>query len=393
MPGAEVDVLVAGGGPAGLIATLAFAHAGRSVLCVDPARPVTTEGAEGADMRSTAFLTPSVDLLTRIGLWDRMAAHAMPLQIMRIVDAGGATSVPRLTRDFDAADLGERPFGWNLPNWLIRREAVAALPEGAFRPGTGVASVAPREDRAMVSLSDSTRITAKLVVAADGRDSPIRESLGIGARTIRYGQRALAFAVTHDRPHGNVSTEVHRSGGPFTLVPLPDREGKPSSAVVWMERGAEVRRLAALDEGAFNDAMTERSGGVLGRLRLVTRRADWPIISRIADRFAGPRVALIGEAAHVVPPIGAQGLNMSLADLSALVDRTRGDDPGAAAALAAWDRTRRPECLARVMGIDALNRASMVRARPLRDLRAAALGVLHGAAPIRQLAMRAGLGA
>lgn len=393
MPGAEVDVLVAGGGPAGLIATLAFAHAGRSVLCVDPAPPVTTEGAEGADMRSTAFLTPSVDLLTRIGLWDRMAAHAMPLQIMRIVDAGGATSVPRLTRDFDAADLGERPFGWNLPNWLIRREAVAALPEGAFRPGTGVASVAPREDRAMVSLSDSTRITAKLVVAADGRDSPIRESLGIGARTIRYGQRALAFAVTHDRPHGNVSTEVHRSGGPFTLVPLPDREGKPSSAVVWMERGAEVRRLAALDEGAFNDAMTERSGGVLGRLRLVTRRADWPIISRIADRFAGPRVALIGEAAHVVPPIGAQGLNMSLADLSALVDRTRGDDPGAAAALAAWDRTRRPECLARVMGIDALNRASMVRARPLRDLRAAALGVLHGAAPIRQLAMRAGLGA
>lgn len=393
MPGAEVDVLVAGGGPAGLIATLAFAHAGRSVLCVDPAPPVTTEGAEGADMRSTAFLTPSVDLLTRIGLWDRMAAHAMPLQIMRIVDAGGATSVPRLTRDFDAADLGERPFGWNLPNWLIRREAVAALPEGAFRPGTGVASVAPREDRAMVSLSDSTRIAAKLVVAADGRDSPIRESLGIGARTIRYGQRALAFAVTHDRPHGNVSTEVHRSGGPFTLVPLPDREGKPSSAVVWMERGAEVRRLAALDEGAFNDAMTERSGGVLGRLRLVTRRADWPIISRIADRFAGPRVTLIGEAAHVVPPIGAQGLNMSLADLSALVDCTRGDDPGAAAALAAWDRTRRPECLARVMGIDALNRASMVRARPLRDLRAAALGVLHGAAPIRQFAMRAGLGA
>ena len=210
-------------------------------------------------------------------------------------------------------------------------------------------------------------------------------------RTFRYGQKALAFAVTHDVPHGNVSTEIHRSGGPFTLVPLPDRDGKPCSAVVWMENGREVARLAALPPDAFEAELNARSAGVLGHLTLATRLTQWPIISQIAHRFTGPRTALIAEAAHVVPPIGAQGLNMSLADLSALLDLS-GDEPGHPDGLAAYDRARRPEAYARLLGIDALNRASQTGIRPLRDLRAAALGGLYGIAPVRRLMMRTGLG-
>lgn len=390
----QVDVLISGGGIAGLIAAAGFGAEGLTTLCVDPAPPVTDEGTEGADLRSTAFLTPSVALLGQIGLWERLSPYATPLQVMRIVDAGGAEPVARLTRDFDASEIGDQPFGWNLPNWLLRREISARLDQlqtVRFQSGIATADVVARDEGALVTLSDGRRIRAKLLIGADGRNSPVRQALGIGVRTFRYGQKALAFAVTHDLPHDNVSTEVHRTGGPFTLVPLPDRDGKHSSAVVWMENGREIARLAALPPADFEAELNARSAGVLGHLTQATRLTQWPIISQIADSFTGPRTALIAEAAHVLPPIGAQGLNMSLADLGALIELNR-TDPGNAAGLAEYNRTRRPDAYARLLGIDALNRASQASLRPLRDLRAAALGGLYGIAPVRRLMMRAGLG-
>ena len=390
----QTDILISGGGVAGLIAAAAFGADGHRVICVDPAPPVTDEGAAGSDLRTTAFLIPSIRLLERAGLWDRLRPHATPLQIMRIIDAGGAEPVARLTRDFDAADISDAPFGWNLPNWLLRREITARLaemPNVTFRPGTATTGLTAREDEALVTLSDGSHATARLVVGADGRDSAIRAALGIGVKTTRYGQKALAFAVTHERPHDNVSTEIHRSGGPFTLVPLPDRDGKPSSAVVWMERGPEIARLMALEPHAFEDALNARSTGVLGHLTQATRLTAWPIISQLATRFTGPRTALIAEAAHVVPPIGAQGLNMSLADLTLLLDLSK-DDPGSRASLDTFQRRRWTEARLRIAGIDLLNRASMIESRPLRDLRAAGLGAIYGIGPVRRLMMKAGLG-
>ncbi|SNT68745.1 UbiH/UbiF family hydroxylase [Paracoccus seriniphilus] len=390
----QVDVLVSGGGIAGLMTAAAFGAEGLTTVCVDPAPPVTSEDQAGADLRTTAFLTPSVDLLDRIGLWQRLDPHATPLQIMRIVDAGGRSATPRLTREFDAAEIGDKPFGWNLPNWLLRREILDRLQQlqsVSFLPGTGTQDVIARDEGALVTLSNGRKLRARLLIGADGRNSPVRQALGIGVRTFRYGQKALAFAVTHELPHENVSTEVHRSGGPFTLVPLPDRDGKPCSAVVWMENGREIARLAALSDDEFNQQLNIRSAGVLGLLTRVTPLTQWPIISQIADRFVATRTALIAEAAHVVPPIGAQGLNMSLADLSTLVDLSR-SDPGSAESLRSYERARRPEAYARLIGIDALNRASQAGIRPLRDIRAATLGGLYGIAPLRRLMMRAGLG-
>lgn len=392
------DILISGGGVAGLTAAAAFGAAGFRVICVDPAPPVTDAGEAGADLRTTAFLQPAQALLDRAGLWAALAPHAAPLQVMRIVDAGGATPVARLTRDFEAADISpDQPFGWNLPNWLLRRELVARLadlPNVTFRPGVGTAAVLTRTDAALVTVTDGRVIEARLLIGADGRDSPVRQALGIGATTHRYGQKALAFAVTHQAPHDHVSTEVHRSGGPFTLVPLPDHQGRPSSAVVWMERGAEAERLAALPVADFETAMTERSAGLYGPLTLVSRRSVWPIIAQIADRMEGERTALMAEAAHVVPPIGAQGLNMSLADLACLLDLAgqHRDDPGARSLLQAYHRRRWPEVKARVTGIDLLNRTSMLAPRPLRDLRAAGIGALYALPAVRRTLMRAGLG-
>lgn len=393
----DTDILISGGGVAGLAAAAAFGSAGFRVICVDPTPPVTDSGAEGADLRTTAFLQPSIPVLEAAGLWERLAPYAAPLQIMRIVDAGGPEPVARLVRDFDASEISDRPFGWNLPNWLLRREMaarLAELPGVDFRPGTATTSLITREGEALVGLTGGQRVRARLVIAADGRNSPMREAAGIGVRCFRYGQKALAFSVTHPVPHDNVSTEIHRSGGPFTLVPLPDRDGLHASAIVWMERGEEIARLAALPKAEFEAAMNLRSCGILGRLTLATRLTTWPIISQIADRMAGERVALMAEAAHVMPPIGAQGLNMSLKDLAELLELTQKSPSklGDAAMLDAYHRHRHGDVLARITGIDALNRASMAGAPVWRDLRAKTLGALYALSPVRRVLMQAGLG-
>ena len=392
------DILISGGGIAGLTAAAAFGAAGFRVICVDPAPPVTERDAAGSDLRTTAFLQPARALLERCGLWARLVPHAAPLQVMRIVDAGGASaSEPRLVRAFDAADISDQPFGWNLPNWLLRREILdrlEALETVDFRPGTATTGLVTRTGAARVALSDGSGVEARLVIAADGRDSPMRTAAGIGVHTTRYGQKALAFSVTHPIAHDNVSTEIHRSGGPFTLVPLPDFEGRPSSAVVWMERGRAALDLLRMDPHDFEAAMTERSCGLLGPLTLASRRTLWPIITQHAERLAGERLALMAEAAHVVPPIGAQGLNMSLADLRTLLDlaTARPEGLGDAAMLEAYHRARIGDIRLRVQGIDLLNRASMVSARPLRDARALGLNALYALAPVRRMLMQMGLG-
>jgi len=394
----DFDIVVSGGGIAGLTAACVFGAAGFSVLCVDPNAPVIERDAQGSDLRTTAFLQPAQALLNRAGLWARYAPYAADLQVMRIVDAGGKVAEPRITKEFNAADISDKPFGWNLPNWLLRRELLAhlqSLENVSFVPGTGVTSLFTREGEARVGLSDDSRVRCRLVIAADGRNSMVREAAGIHVKTTRYGQKALAFAVTHPIPHGNVSTEIHRSGGPFTLVPLPDHQGQPSSAIVWMEEGAEVRRLAALPQAEFETAMTVRSCHLFGPLTLASRRTCWPIISQIADAMYSERVALVAEAAHVVPPIGAQGLNMSLGDMRVLLELAEAapERLGDAEMLATYHRCRHMEVKARVAGIDLLNRASMLHAQPLRDARALGLKAIYALAPVRRTIMQMGLGA
>lgn len=394
----KTDIFISGGGVAGLTAAAAFGAAGFSVVIADPMPPITNSEAQGADLRTTAFLQPARDFLIAAGLWERLAPHATPLQIMRIVDAGGAEPTPRVTADFNAADIGELPFGWNLPNWLLRREMVARLselPNVDFRAGVGFAGLLARTTEARVTLSDGSRISAKLVIGADGRTSPVRQASGISAKTTRYGQKAVTFAVTHDAPHDNISTEVHRTGGPFTLVPLPDHNGKPCSAVVWMEDGPEANRLAAVPEPDFNQAATERSAGTYGPLTLASRRMVWPIISQAADRMTSQRVALVAEAAHVVPPIGAQGLNMSLGDLACLLDLATAspDSLGSDEMLNTYHRARHTDIALRLKGVDLLNRASQAENPLLRDLRANGVQTLYGLAPLRKSLMKLGLGA
>lgn len=391
------DILIAGGGIAGLTAALALGSAGFSVLCVDPAPPPNAD-APAADLRTTAILQPGQRLLDRTGLWTDLAPIAAPLQTMRIVDAGAADETPDVVCEFAASDLSELPFGWNIAN----RQLLAALharidtlENVTFRPGCKVTGYLGRSTEARMRLDTGETLRARLAIAADGRHSPTRAAAGIGTRTMRYGQKALAFTVTHTLPHGNISTEIHRTGGPFTLVPLPDRNGQPASAVVWMDEGPECLRRMDLDAAAFEAEMTDRSRSLLGPLSLASPRSLWPIISQEAERLTAPRLALIAEAAHVVPPIGAQGLNMSLRDIEDLLNLAS-DAPealGSAAMLDQYARARQNDIRLRVGGIALLNRASQARAPLLRSARRSALQALYSAPPLRKLLMEMGLGA
>ncbi len=394
----QTEILISGGGVAGLIAACVFAAAGFETLCVDPVPPITSPSTKGADLRSTAFLLPSVDLLAQSGLWESLSPHAAPLKIMRILDSGGEAGVVREQADFLASDLGVEAFGYNLPNTLLRKAMLEFLSKFSnfqlLAPET-TGKITPRSTGALLQLASGDQVQAQLVIAADGRNSPLREQLDIDVKTWRYGQKAVVFNTRHTKPHQNISTEIHRSGGPFTLVPLADPH---RSAIVWMERGPKAAELFSMDETSFNQALNQRSCGTLGAIELEGKRAIWPIIAQRAERLNGPRTALIAEAAHVIPPIGAQGLNMSLADLATLSElvfqaRNQGQDIGAPALLQAYHRARWPDIARRIAGVDLLNRSSMAEQPFLKDLRRTGLKYLHGIKPLRNELMKRGLGA
>ena len=388
------DIIISGGGIAGLTAAVAFGTAGFDVLCVDPTAPVIDRSNQGADLRTTAYLQPAHAFLQQIGLWPLLAERSAPLQIMRIVDAAGETLV---RKDFNAADISDKPFGWNLGNWDMREGLLTrldSLPNVTFQPGVSTLGSQTRSTEARVTLSTKERVSCKMLIAADGRDSLIRRAAKIGMKRTDFGQLALSFAVNHDTPHENNSTEVHKSGGPFTLVPLPDFNGKPSSAVVWMDRVSAIKEVQALPEQAFNAAITERSAGVLGQLEVITARNAWPIISQLSDHFFAERTAFIAEAAHVVPPIGAQGLNLSLGDIEVLLDLAKAAPAqiGEMQMLKRYHQARRPIAQSRVLGVGALNRASKAEGPIAARARAFGLDAIHRITPIRHQLMQLGLG-
>ncbi|GAA3854794.1 FAD-dependent monooxygenase [Celeribacter arenosi] len=392
-----VDVLVVGGGIAGMIAAAAFGATGYKTLMVDPARPVVSGDGAGADLRSTAFLRPARELFQRIGIWDRLLAHATPLDSLRVVDTDGTPPVVRATRQFDGRETSDEPFGWNFLNWVIRRELLNVLPTIStceMRYGTGFKSILTRTNDAFVTLSDGSQVQAKLVVAADGRNSAVRDALGIGVQTTHYGQKSLAFTARHAVPHDNVSTEIYHEGGPFTMVPLPDIDGSPASAIVWMNKGPRAVELLHMPEADFNAAMTTRAAGLFGDMHLASARGVFPIITQTADRLAAQRVAIIAEAAHVFPPIGAQGLNTSLNDLTLLLDvlATAPDDPGANAVLDQYEKARQRDIAPRARAVDAFNRVTGGADAISKSLRLMGLRAVHDLTPIRHGVMRAGLG-
>lgn len=388
------DICIVGAGAAGLAAALTFAREGYCVAVIGRAHAPR-------DGRTVALLDGSVQLMERLGVWEALAPHAAPLEIMRLVDDTDSLFRAPVV-DFKCREIGLDAFGWNVENANlveILGEAVAARPEIASfsNMATGIGSqdtVTPgsQDQRITISLDDGSRIAASLVVAADGRNSPMRRAAGIPARSWAYPQAALTTILAHERDHRDISTEFHTRHGPFTLVPLPGRR----SSLVWVTEPEKAAHLREYTDAALALTIERQAKAILGKMTIDGPRGVVPMGGLSVSRFTAPRLALVGEAAHAFPPIGAQGLNLGLRDVAALRDAVVGTDgggadPGSAAALARYDRGRRFDVRSRTLGVDMLNRTLLSGLLPADFLRGTGLRALAAITPLRRIMMREGV--
>lgn len=376
-------IVVVGTGPAGMIAALAFAAQDLPVTLVGPA-PRTD------DRRTTAVMAPQLHYLQQLGLGANTEGEAEPLRAMRIIDGTGRLlRAPTVT--FRASEIDEPWFGLNLQNsrfLATLAAAVVANPQIENRE-TLVEHWRVENDAVEIDLADGSHLRAALVVGADGRGSRARDAAGITVHTRPSRQSALVVNFTHARSHQSTSTEFHTEAGPFTQVPLPGNR----SSLVWVQRPHDAEERMALDDVQLARQIEDMMQSMLGKVEIDGERQLYPLSSALPQRFAARRIALVGEAAHVFPPIGAQGLNLGIRDIQELV-RTVGDhrhDPGAAEVLARYDRRRRPDILARASAVELLNRSLLSDLLPAQLARSAGLGLLERVAPLRALFMREGL--
>ncbi|MGO4386085.1 UbiH/UbiF family hydroxylase [Microvirga sp. 2YAF29] len=380
------NIAVVGAGAAGLSAAIAFAQDGfKTVLigALDTRR----------DGRTVALLNGSVRFLEALGVWPSLRPEAAPLETMRIIDDTGSLFRPP-TASFVAGEIGLDAFGWNIENaTLVEKmaEAAKAHEDLTLVPHFATAFHAGPE-HASITLADGSEIQASLVVAADGRNSRLRQIAGIETQTWSYPQSAVTTILAHDREHRETSTEFHTRHGPFTLVPLP---GKRSS-LVWVTSQKQAEQLSKLDDKALAAEIERQAHYILGTMRIDGPRGLVPMSGLSVSRYGVPRLALVGEAAHVFPPIGAQGLNLGFRDVASLRDAVldafeEGEEPGSAETIRIYQRSRDLDVRLRTAAVDGLNRTLLAGMIPADFLRGAGLLVLSHIGPLRRIVMREGV--
>lgn len=380
------DVAVIGGGPAGLAAALALADAGARTVLIARRLPY-------ADNRTTALLGGSITFLESLDVWRRCSDKAAALTTMRLVD-----DTNRLIRapevKFVSDEIGLDAFGYNIENreLMVALEARAAELPNLTRIDDEAETISPDAMQVRVRTKQGQTLSARLIVGADGRQSLCREAAGIAVNRRSLDQVALTFNITHSRPHRNISTEFHTPAGPCVFVPLPGHR----SSVVWVNRPKDAERLMALGNEALSDAAEKQSHSILGCVQVEAGRHVFPLGIEQPRQVAKNRIVLVGEAAHVLPPIGAQGLNLGLRDASDIADIVRdagmtGADIGAAPVLSQFEKTRRSDISSRTFVIDMANRSLLSDLLPMQAVRSVGMHLMSSIGPLRRFAMREGL--
>ena len=353
--------------------------------------PLLIAPAAAPDHRTTALLAGSVTALATLGAWQACLPHAAPLRKIRIID-----DTQRLLRApevfFAAAEIGLDAFGYNIEN----RHLMAALDARAaelklLRIATAALAVSSDAAGVTIKLADG-EARVRLAIGADGQRSLCRAAAGIGSQRRTYPQTALTLNLAHARPHGDTSTEFHTESGPFTLVPLPGRR----SSLVCVLDPASARKLFAKTDAELAEKIERRAHSLLGRMSVEQGRGIFPLAVETADAFARGRIALVGEAAHVVPPIGAQGLNLGLRDGATIAEivadaRRQNFDIGSPSVLARYDAQRRADVLSRSIAVDLLNRSLLTDFIPAQCARGLSLYLVDRIGPLRRALMREGV--
>jgi len=377
------EVAVVGGGPAGLVCAIALASTGVDTVVIAPRRET--------DNRTTALLAGSVTALATLKVWDRCQPDAAPLRKIRLVD-----DTARLLRApevlFDAAEIGLDAFGHNIEN----RYLMAALEKRAAElkiariPG---AALAVKSDESRVTIEHASGMArARLVIGADGARSLCRAAAGISLQRRAYPQTALTLNLGHEREHENTSTEFHTERGPFTLVPLPGRR----SSLVCVLDPETAQNLGAMTDAALAQEIEHRAHSLLGPMLVEAGRGVFPLGVETADAAARARIALVGEAAHVLPPIGAQGLNLGLRDSATIAEivadaRRQNSDVGGPDVLARYSAQRRADAMSRTAAVDVLNRSLLTGFIPAQAMRGLSLYLVDRIDPLRRALMREGV--
>ncbi|MGE0153861.1 MAG: UbiH/UbiF/VisC/COQ6 family ubiquinone biosynthesis hydroxylase [Reyranellaceae bacterium] len=396
------DVVIAGAGMVGAMLAVALGAAGLRVAVVDR---MTVEAMADPrfDGRTSAIAFGSRRALERLGLWQALAANACPIRTIRVSDGPSP-----LFLEFDPRDLQRdarqpaEPFGHIVENRFLRRAMhgrLQELPNVVRLMPDSIVEAAREPGAATLRLESGATLNAAVLVVAEGRQSALREKLGIGLRRFDYRQTAIVCTVRHERPHHDAAQERFLPAGPFAMLPMTDDEqGQHRSSIVWTERQELAPLMLKLDAEAFGLEINRRFGDYLGKVTPVGGRWSFPLSLQLAERYTAERAVLVGDAAHGIHPIAGQGLNLGLRDAAALaqvlVDAARlGLDIGAADILSSYARWRRFDILTLAAVTDGLNRLFATDAPPLRLARDLGLGLVNRATPLKRVFMRHAMGA
>jgi 2-octaprenyl-6-methoxyphenol hydroxylase len=400
------DVCIMGAGPVGGSLACRLAEAGIDTVVIDRA-PLTPMEHPAFDGRAYAISAGSRRLLDEAGLWAKLPEPARDIREIRVSDGRVGRPASRLFLHFDRKELGDDsgPFGWMVEARGLRvalNQHMPTLPSlRVLAPAE--ATVERRADGATVHIAGGPRIECRVVVAAEGRNSPLREQAGIPVTRLPYGQTGMTFAIAHEQPHYGIAVEHFLPAGPFALLPMaPSADalagGAPNvSAIVWTERTATAARIMTLDDARFEREAARRLGDHLGGIRLVGRRWSYPLSAMLAHRYVDTRLALAGDAAHGIHPIAGQGLNLGFRDAivlgDLLIEAVRaGQDPGSPALLTRYQRARRPDNVAMLAMTDGLDRLFSSDNPLLRLARDVGIAAVHRMPPLKRLFMRQAMG-
>jgi 2-octaprenyl-6-methoxyphenol hydroxylase len=387
----DFELLISGGGLNGLLLGIACGAAGLSCAVADR-EDFAAMSAQGFDGRSSAIAYGSQQVLQALGLWTALAPEAEPILEIRVADDNAPLYVHYDHRSLETG----APLGWIIENRVLRRaliERSRSLPTLALLAPLEVGPVVTSAATVSVALSDGRQISARLVGAADGASSPLRRAAHIRTIEWRYPQTAIVTTVRHERPHAGIAVEHFLPAGPFAILPMTGNR----SSIVWTERTALAARLMALPEGDFANELSARFGDFLGTVEPVAPRWSYPVGLMLAERYIAPRLALVGEAAHVIHPIAGQGLNLGIRDVAALAEliveaRKIGLDIGDEALLQRYQRWRRFDAALLAAITDGLNRLFSNSSRPLRLIRDVGLAAVNRLPPVKRFLMRDAMG-
>jgi 2-octaprenyl-6-methoxyphenol hydroxylase len=402
----SAEVCIVGAGPVGGTLACRLAQAGISTVVVDRAALPPMERPD-FDGRAYAVAAGSKALLEAAGLWAALPETPNPIMDIRVSDGRLGRPASRLFLHFDHREAGADagPFGWMVEARALRvalNALLNTLPAlTVFAPAA--VAVERRAEGAVVTVAGGPSISCRLVIAAEGRESPLREAAGIPVTRLPYRQTGIVCAVSHELPHHNTALEHFLPGGPFAQLPMapsPDAEAGGAanvSAIVWTERTPIAERVLALDDTRFAAEVARRLGGHLGAIHTVGRRWRYPLSAMIAHRYTDTRLALVGDAAHGIHPIAGQGLNLGFRDAIALADlliaaAEAGDDLGAPALLRRYQARRRPDNLLMLAATDALDRLFSTGNPAVRLVRGLGIAAVHRMPGVKRAFMRQAMG-